>query len=160
VKQDIKDLLKKEEIDNEDRDTLLEAVGKYISLRNTAGVVLVGTGKLGSALMSYAGFSVYGLDIMAGFDINQKIIRKGVCGKPVYPIHQLNDICHRLHASIGIITVPGGCAQTVCDELVSCGITAIWNFTAASLKVPPQILVHNEDLSSSLRILAKHASKN
>ncbi|MCH3962120.1 MAG: redox-sensing transcriptional repressor Rex [Solobacterium sp.] len=160
VRQDLKDLLQKENIENEDRDALLNAAGRYLSLRSTAGVILVGAGKLGSALMSYAGFSVYGLDIMAGFDINAKIIRRGVCGKPVYPVDQLGNICRTLHAEIGIITVPGGHAQTVCDALVSCGIIAIWNFTSANLKVPPHVLVRNEDLSASLCALAKHASKH
>lgn len=160
VRQDMKELLKKERVGNEDRDALLTAIGKHVELRHVTSVVLVGVGKLGSALMSYAGFSVYGLDILAGFDVNEKIIKKGAYGKPVYRIERLHDVCSKLHANIAIITTPGGCAQATCDALVACGITAIWNFTSVRLKASPRVMVHNEDMSASLRILAQHTANN
>lgn len=160
VRQDMKELLKKERVGSENRDVMLAAIGKHIELHRVTTVVLVGAGKLGSALMSYAGFSVYGLDILAGFDINEKIIKKGAYGKPVYPIERLTEICHRLNANIAIITTPGGCAQITCDALVASGVSAIWNFTSVRLKVMPHVMVRNEDMSASLRLLARHAANN
>jgi len=158
VRQDMKDLLGKDRVSEESRSAMLAAIAKYTEMRSVQSIVLVGAGKLGSALMSYAGFSVYGLDILAGFDINEKLIKKGVYGKPVYPLEKLEEVCHRLNAKIGVITTPGGCAQQVCDALVACGILAVWNFTSVRLKVPPYVMVHNEDMSRSLQLLAEHAS--
>ncbi|WP_444642816.1 redox-sensing transcriptional repressor Rex [Caproiciproducens sp. R1] len=128
--------------------------------RKTDAVVLVGVGKLGKALMSYAGYSVYDLDILAGFDVDPKIIKKGAYGKPVYPIDRLNEICRRLDAKIGVITTPGSCAQPVCDALVKAGIVAVWNYSSVRLKAPPQVMVHHEDMTGSLRRLAEYAAKH
>ena len=59
---------------------------------------------------------------------------------------------------IGIITVPAEDAQHVCDLLIECGIRAIWNFAPKHLDVPPDILVHNENMAASLALLSKHLS--
>ena len=60
-----------------------------------------------------------------------------------------------MHIRIGIITVPAEQAQIVCDELVSAGVLAIWNFAPVQLRVPSGVLVRNEDLASSLALLIK-----
>ncbi|HOU10740.1 MAG TPA: redox-sensing transcriptional repressor Rex [Clostridiales bacterium] len=157
VRQDMKTLLCSERVEEINLDALYSAIARYTQAGKVNTVVLVGVGKIGSALMSYSGFSVYHLDIMAGFDINEKVIRKGAYGKPVYHIEKLDTICRQLNAKIGIITTPGGCAQAVCDSLVNCGIVAIWNFSAVRLKAPSHVLIHNEDMSLSLKRLAEHA---
>ena len=38
------------------------------------------------------------------------------------------------------------------------GIKAIWNFAPTHLDVPPQILVQNENMATSLAVLSKHLS--
>ena len=158
VRQDMKSLLGKDRVNEESCNSLYAAIVRCTEVRKLKGVVLVGVGNLGSALISYAGFSVFDLDILVGFDVNEKVIKKGAYGKPVYPLDKLDEVCRRLNAKIGVITTPGGCAQTVCDALVKCGVTAIWNFTAARLKAPPHVLIYNEDMSVSLRRLAEHAA--
>ena len=68
------------------------------------------------------------------------------------------DACRRNKVQIGIITVPAEDAQHVCDLLIECGIRAIWNFAPKHLDVPPDILVHNENMAASLALLSKHLS--
>lgn len=158
VRQDMKALLHKESIGEESREALYAAIARHAETRRLKSVVLVGVGKLGSALMSYAGFSIYDLDILAGFDIDPKRIKKGAFGKPVYPMDKLKTVCQRLDARIGVITTPGDCAQAVGEALADCGIAAIWNFTSARLKLPPRILVRDENLSATLHELAEYAA--
>lgn len=158
VRQDMKLLLGKDRVNEESRKALFAAIARRTEIRRVKSVVLVGVGKLGSALMSYAGFTVYDLDILAGFDVSEKIIKKGAYGKPVYHIDRLAEVCRRLNTKIGVITTPGSCAQAVCNALVNNGVTAIWNFTAARLEAPPHVLIHNEDMSVSLQRLAEHAA--
>lgn len=55
--------------------------------------------------------------------------------------------------AIGIITVPPEQAQTVCDQLVDCGVRAIWNFAPVRLKAPRSVVVHSENLAASLSTL-------
>jgi hypothetical protein len=60
---------------------------------------------------------------------------------------------------IGVITTPAEVAQTVADMLVQGGVRAIWNFAPITLRVPPEVLVHNEDLYYSLAALSCKLSK-
>ena len=57
---------------------------------------------------------------------------------------------------MGIITVPAQHAQAVCDQLIKCGIKAVWNFAPTHLDVPSNILVQNENMATSLAVLSMH----
>ena len=57
---------------------------------------------------------------------------------------------------MGIITVPAVHAQSVCDNLIDCGIRAIWNFAPTHLDVPSNILVQYENMATSLAVLSMH----
>ena len=57
---------------------------------------------------------------------------------------------------MGIITVPDAHAQEVCDQLIDCGIKAIWNFAPIHLEVPAHILVQSENMATSLAVLSMH----
>jgi redox-sensing transcriptional repressor len=57
---------------------------------------------------------------------------------------------------MGIITVPAFAAQQVCDQLIACGIKAVWNFAPTHLEVPEHILVQNENMATSLAVLSMH----
>lgn len=160
IRQDMKALLGKNRVNEEDREALVHEIIKKTACGKINVVVLVGAGKLGRALMSYAGYTVYNLDIFAGFDIDPKVIKKGAFGKPVYHIDRLNEICRRLNAKIGVITTPGNCAQSVCDALVKAGIVSIWNYSSVRLKTSPHVMVYNEDMTNSLRKLAEFAAKH
>jgi redox-sensing transcriptional repressor len=50
--------------------------------------------------------------------------------------------------------VPSPFAQATSEILVRAGITSIWNFTNTKLKVPDQIVVQREDLSSGYALLS------
>lgn len=40
-------------------------------------------------------------------------------------------------------------AQEFCDKIIRSGISAIWNFTPVYLDVPANVILHNENMSSS-----------
>ena len=117
--------------------------------------MLIGAGKLGQALMGYKGFDEYGLNILAAFDIAPKI-KKTEEGKPVYNLTELAKFCRTHKVLMGIITVPAEGAQCVADQLIAGGIKAIWNFAPTHLDVPPNILVQNENMATSLAVLSVH----
>lgn len=158
VKGDIQILLGIERFREINREELFQAVYQHMLCKSASAVVLVGVGKIGKALLGYAGFSVYGLDILAGFDINEKLIRKGVSGKPIYPVSEVDTICHRLNAKIAIIATPGISAQAACDALVRAGIIAIWNFSSVQLKAPSHMMIFNERMTDTLRSLVAYAN--
>ena len=137
------------------REALIDDIEQFLGYDNTTDAVLIGAGKLGQALMGYKGFDEYGLNILAAFDIHPKI-KKTEEGKPVYNISELSKFCRTHKVLMGIITVPAEGAQSVADQLIAGGIKAIWNFAPTHLDVPPNILVQNENMATSLAVLSVH----
>ena len=137
------------------RESLIEDIEQFLGYDNTTDAVLIGAGKLGQALLGYSGFDAYGLNILAAFDA-KPVASSTEEGKPIYHISQLESFCRANKVRMGIITVPTQYAQDVCDQLIACGIKAVWNFAPTHLEVPDHILVQNENMATSLAVLSMH----
>ena len=137
------------------RERLIDDIEQFLGYDNTTAAVLIGAGKLGQALLGYSGFAAYGLNILAAFD-TAPAMEKTDEGKPIYHISQLESFCRSHKVLMGIITVPQAHAQQVCDQLIQCGIKAIWNFAPVHLDVPEHILVQSENMANSLAVLSMH----
>lgn len=134
------------------RHQLMQDIEEYLNFAEETGTIVVGAGKLGRALLDYAGFEEAGFNVMAGFDIEPSIdISEG--GKPIYPVGRLEHFCKHYDVHIGVIAVPAESAQRVCDSLVACGVRAIWNFAPIHLQVPDYVIVQSENLAVSLTSL-------
>lgn len=128
---------------------LINTIEDCLGCNSLISAVLVGAGKLGRALLEYDGFEKYGIKISAAFDRNEQALNLN--GKvEVLPINQLETFCRSKGVQLGIITVGEGSAQSVCDEMVKSGISAIWNFAPCRLSVPDGVLLQNENLALSL----------
>ena len=134
---------------------LIEDISQFLGYDNTTDAILIGAGKLGQALLGYSGFDEYGLNILAAFDADPKA-EKTEDGKPIISMDKLESFCRSRKVLMGIITVPAAHAQQVCDQLIQCGIKAIWNFAPTHLDVPENILVQNENMATSLAVLSVH----
>jgi len=132
---------------------LLPALEEFLGWNNLNEAFLVGAGSMGSALLGYHKFEQCGLKIVAAFDLDPSKIGTRIHGKHVMALQKLPNLATRMHISIGIITVPATEAQGVADLMVRGGIRAIWNFAPVRLRVPEQVIVHNEDLYCSLASL-------
>ena len=137
------------------RESLMEDISQFLGYDNTTGAILVGAGKLGQALLGYSGFGAYGLNILAAFDV-APVSEKSEEGRPIYPMDKMESFCRTNKVLMGIITVPAEHAQEVCDQMIKCGIKAIWNFAPTHLDVPSNILVQNENMATSLAVLSMH----
>lgn len=133
---------------------LIDAIESLLGWSNTHDAFLVGVGSLGVALMGYGGFREYGLQIVAGFDVDKNKIGKTIHGKKVYDLDKLPDLAPRMGICTCILTVPADAAQGVVDMLTTAGIVGIWNFTPAKLVVPENVIVEKVDLAASLAVLS------
>lgn len=138
------------------KEDLLRTIEQFLGFQDAHSAVIVGAGNLGRALLSYDGFSKYGLDVVVAFDTDEAVIGKQINGKQVLSADKIKNLCSRMKICIGIIAVPDQTAQSVCDQLIESGISAIWNFTPVLLKVPENVLVKNENLTNSLMVLSQH----
>ena len=137
------------------RDLLIDDIEQFLGYDNTTDAVIIGAGKLGQALMCYKGFDEYGLNILAGFDKSPDVDFTDN-GKPIYAMDHLESFCRGHKILMAIITTPERSAQEVCDKLIACGIKAIWSFAPGHLEVPEGVMVHNENMATSLAILSVH----
>ena len=120
--------------------------------------VIVGAGKLGTALMDYDGFRDYGVEIIAAFDRSASVC--SLHGPiPVYPMDQFAAFCASHHIRTGILTVPAAAAQAAADEMTSAGLTAILNFAPYPIRTPPRVTVHPVNIALSLAYLHLAASE-
>jgi AT-rich DNA-binding protein len=115
---------------------LIASLEHYLGYDNRSDAVLIGAGKLGRALMSYEGFSNYGLNIVAAFDISPKVIGTTVSGKRILDFMKLETRVKNTGVRMGIIAVPKTSAQEVADKLIAAGVKGIWNFAPINLSVP------------------------
>jgi len=130
-------------------ETLLGKVKEILQLNRQRRAVLVGLGNLGSAIMGYTGFSVYGFEITAIFDRDKRKIGKKIHGVTVKDISRLERI-RQDRIRLSILTVPAVEAQGVCDSLVDVGVRGILNFAPCRLDVPKRVKVISIDIAADL----------
>lgn len=135
-------------------DELIHAISSFLGWNNVHEAFLVGAGNLGTALLGHERFSNFGLKIVAAFDTDPMKVGQIIHERNVLPLDKLADLSLRMSIHLGIITAPAEHAQKIADEMTLGGIQAIWNFAPVRLRVPSHIIVHNEDLYSSLASLS------
>lgn len=138
---------------------LISDIEKFLGYDNLSDAVIVGAGGLGKAFLGYEGFKNNGLNVVAAFDVDPRVVGEKIAGKTIRPLEDFAGFVKERKINIGIITVPKAAAQETLDMMARAGIKAVWNFAPASLKIPRGIIVKNEDLSASLALLAGELSK-
>ncbi len=129
---------------------LRETLAYFLGYDRMDTAIIIGAGKLGRALLEYRGFGGYGLEIVAAFDRGVKEEERSEIGKRILPMERLERYCREEPVQIGIIAVPAGEAQKVCNRLVGNEIRAIWSFAPCTLRVPEGIVVQYENMALSL----------
>ncbi len=132
---------------------LIEDLETFLGYREKIAAAVIGVGHLGGALMNFPAFSDMGLEIVAGFDSNEKLIGTSVGGKQVYGLSSIAEVFEKLHVRIAILTVPASSAQQSAELAISSGAKGIWNFAPVLLSLPENIAVENTNLASSLAVL-------
>ncbi len=100
---------------------LIKQIKKILKLDVARKAALVGVGNLGSAILAYPGFGIYGLDITAAFDTDPKKIGRKVKNITIEDVSNLSTLKKR-KISLAIIAVPRDKAQRTADALVKTGI--------------------------------------
>ena len=86
---------------------LIKELEDFLGYNRPSDAILAGAGKLGRALMSYQGFNAYGLNIVAAFDTDSKLVNTQEAGKSILSLDQMKPLCERLNVRIGDYNRPG-----------------------------------------------------
>lgn len=139
-------------------DELEGSLRDFLGFDRRHNAIMVGAGSLGAALIADSGLQRYGLNIVAGVDVNPQITGTKICGVDIFPLDSLNDIVANFHAKIGVIAVPVEAAQDVANQLAEAGIKAIWNFTPSRIIVPDDVVITNTSIYSHLAVMYNRLS--
>jgi len=126
---------------------LIRELKKILGLDRKWSVIIAGAGNLGKALVKYKGFQKRGFIIKGIFDNNPSKIGKKLDHIFIHDIKEIEKFIQAENINIGILVVPADSAQEVADKMVAGGIKAILNFAPAHIVSPPEIKIHNVDLS-------------
>ncbi len=134
-------------------DSLIAVLDEFLGFTTTHKTFLFGAGSLGGALLQDSGLKQYGLEIVAGFDIQESLVGKEINGIPVFHLDDFPALQSKYGATIGIITVPVEVAQSVADYIIKGGIRALWNFTPFRIRVPEGVVIQNTSMYSHLAVM-------
>ena len=133
-------------------ESTADQIRRILKLDVTQKAILIGAGRLGTAIAAYPGFAMFGFEIAAIFDNDPDKIGTRVGKNTVEDIAGLGIIESR-GIRLAILAVPAQAAQSVVDMLVGCRIKGILNLSPCYLIVPGQVKVVTIDLAMELGIL-------
>ena len=134
-------------------EKLIIEIESILGVNKEWKIVMVGVGKLGTALLGFDGFSKFNIKIAYVFDSSTDKTGKTKKGIKIDHILNMKDVIEKNSIKIAIISTPPEVAQDTADKLVTAGITGIMNFAPIMLKVPDYVSVSNVDMACELESL-------
>lgn len=136
-------------------DDLIARLNTLLGKDEIQKVVVVGCGKIGTALMNHHGFARERIRVVAGFDLNHDIIDPNA-PIPIHDVSELVDFIQREDIQIAIMTVPESATAQIVDLLLNAGIRGILNFAPVQLKGNDQCIVRNINIAMEIENLFSH----
>lgn len=133
---------------------LSERLRSILGLTHPWRVVIVGAGKIGSALAAYKGFRQRGFQVVGVYDSSPDKVGRPWGENTVASMAQLPHDVRRHGVDIAVLAIPADDAQPVVDTIVGAGVRAILNFAPTQLHVPPEVTVRTVNMAMELEGLA------
>ena len=141
-------------------DTLITVLENFLGFTNMHKAFLFGVGSLGGALLSDSGLRHFGLEIVAAFDVNPKLVGTSLNGIPIFHSDDFGQQMREYDVNIGVLTVPIEIAQQITDTMIAGGIKAVWNFTPFRIRVPENIVVQYTSVYAHLAVMFNRLNFN
>ena len=133
---------------------LTESLREILGLRRDWQVIIVGAGKIGTALAQYRGFRQRGFHVTAVYDRDPKKIGTRWDTLTVRDMSDIERDIAKDHPDIAVLTTPADEAQSVVDRLVAAGMRALLNFAPIQLQVPSEVTLKNVNMAMELEGLS------
>jgi redox-sensing transcriptional repressor len=131
-------------------DQLLVVIGEVLFSERKHTIALVGAGRLGEAIANSPIFAEQGVTLAAIFDRDPAKAGRRLGGVVVSDCSQLGEIVRRDKIVVGVLAVPAESAQQAASDLVEAGVTIIFNYSQALLKLSPQVQVLTSNPATQL----------
>ncbi len=139
---------------------LLEELRGILGLNRQWRMTLVGTGRLGRAILGYEGFGPQGFRIVETFDSDPEWVGKEINGLTIKNTADLEKVLRETPVDVGIVAVPAETAQSVIDRLVECGVQASLNYAPIAAHVPPSVHIKRIDPVLALQGMTYYLKAN
>jgi redox-sensing transcriptional repressor len=138
---------------------LIAKLREILGLGRVWRVVIIGAGKIGSALAQYSGFRRRGFSVIAVYDNDPAKIGAMTPGIAIRDVSTLEHDAAREHPDIAVLAVPADRAQETADRAVQAGITGILNFAPTRIRVPRGVAVQGVNMAAELEVLSYALAK-
>ena len=133
-------------------DDLVSRLNTILGKDEEQKVVIVGCGKIGTALMNYSGFMRERIRVVAGFDSDpQRLTPQAAI--PVLDMSKLKSVVQKEQVRVAVLTVPESAAAVVADACADAGIKGILNFAPVLLKSTGDMTIQNINIASEIENL-------
>jgi redox-sensing transcriptional repressor len=133
-------------------DSLIGQLRSVLGKDESHDLIIAGCGRIGSALMEYAGFARDGIRLLAGFDADPARIGSAA-HVPIYDIQEMPDFIRSHKIAVGVIAVPDTAAARVLEAMTGAGIQGVLNFAPVELKGGETCLILNVNLGLEIENL-------
>ena len=125
-----------------------------LDLLREKGMILIGCGNLGRALIHSGIWEHSGFQLKALFDSQANVVGKIVNDLTIRHVRELHAVIRSESIVAACLTVPAVAAQDVANMLVGAGVKGIWNFAPVTLRTPAGVIVENQRLEQGLMTLS------
>ena len=133
-------------------DTLLHGLDAILGTQLLQRIIIVGCGKIGTALMNYPCFSSENVQIVAGFDNHPSRINPAA-PIPILPIGEMAAFIQEENIQVAVLTVPENAAASILDQLAAAGVQGVLNFSPVQLKANSSLFIQNINIAFEIENL-------
>jgi redox-sensing transcriptional repressor len=134
-------------------EELGRALREILGLTHPWRVVLIGAGRIGSALFEYGGLAHRGFQVVAVLDCDPSKIGQKWGDSIIRDVAELERVVGDRDVQIAILAVPVEAVQDVMDKASRAGVRGVLNFAPMRLKVPEGVTVTDVNLVIELESL-------
>jgi redox-sensing transcriptional repressor len=135
---------------------LKSRIAGILGLDKKWGIILIGSGHLGKALMNYDEFEKKNFFITKIFEKDREVTGKKIGKIKVEHIDDLEKKVDPKRESLAILAIPPDDVQSIIDRLSKLGIKGVLYFASRTVSVPKNLIVRNEDTTIELETLTYH----
>lgn len=135
-----------------DVNSLIKIFSKELGEDYDEKMILIGVGRLGTAILNYNNWNHVAGEIVCAFD--KKPAKRNKEPKVNVPVYHINDLKEYMPngCEVAILCIPSG-AQKIVNELHSLGIKGIVNFTREHFNLPEGMIKIDVDVVSTIQEL-------
>ena len=139
---------------------LIGELSRCLGIDREWNMVIIGAGRLGTALARYRGFRDEGFKCVGIFDREGGSVGKRIDKLVVQPIEELVDFVRANQVQIAVVAVPAEAALEVANLAAKAGVEGILNFAPVRLPSFPGVFIHQLDLTNELMVISFYLSRD